>query len=69
MADIGIQVGKAETTTDFIAVAIIAAAIGFIVYEVVQGVEATEGALGGYLGPLLIIGAVLAGIVAFAVLL
>ena len=60
--------GRDLTTTDFIAGTIIAIALGFIVYEIVQGIQSVENALGGWLGPLLAIFAVIAALLVFGIL-
>jgi len=40
MADLGAELGGTDTTIDFIAIAVIAIAVGFIAYEGVQGLNA-----------------------------
>lgn len=55
-------VGNAETTIDVVAVMVIAAVIGFIVYEIVQGIQSVENSTSGLFG---IGAALLAGILLF----
>jgi hypothetical protein len=55
-------VGNAETTIEVVAVMVIAAVIGFIVYEIVQGIQSVENSTSGLFG---IGAALLAGILLF----
>jgi len=61
-------VAGAESTTDFIAVAVIAIAVGFIVYEIVQGINSLSDLLGGWAGPIFGIGAAIVLVLTFVVL-
>lgn len=56
------------TTTDLIAGVIIAITLGYIVYELVQGLQSVEDALGGWLGPIIAVFAVIAALLVFGIL-
>jgi hypothetical protein len=58
-----------NNTVDYVVIAIVAVVLGFVVYEVSQTVQATESVLGGYLGPILLIGGIIGVILAVTLLL